>query len=145
MFGFTRWTLLLAMVVVSGICAGITVGVGQSPVPKGHDPGLQDAIKKALDGKTPVAETGDAILDGLIDAVNDTGSILDGSVLDEELGKMDLADDSSAPNQFDSERAAVAESLLKASRRLERIGSSDKSRRELVAQMRSEAVRLLSE
>lgn len=140
MFGFTRWTIMLAMIVVSAIFTGITVGIAQTP-PADPDAQVQEAIKSALQGKEPAPGSA-AIPEDVARIFSRQGSVLDGSSLDPDLEFGTKASEASAG---DSERAFAAEMLLKSSRKLEGIGPADKTRQELVAKMRSEAVRLLSE
>jgi hypothetical protein len=106
-----------------------------------------DQIQKALRGKS--VETGDGILDDMLEVLQQRGSILDGSSLDEGLNELTPAVDSShsgnATSQTtDANNARVAESLLKSARLLEKLGKLNGNQRSLVAQMRRVAVDLLT-
>ncbi len=139
MFAITRWSLLIAMIVLSGILAGITAGIAQSPSTDPEPPELK-MFREALEGKGPVGETGNGIMDDLLDIAGQRKSVLHGSSLDPSVvGKPDSA------NSGESQRALAAELLLRTSRTLEQIGPADRSRQELVKKMRGEAGRLLSE
>lgn len=131
-------------------------------------PRAEQKIRDALRGKS-LEPTGDGMLDDVIEIVRRRGSVLDGSVLDgdmldtseQSLPNRDSAEPRSSGQNFlhgggttarairsrrDIEnRAAAAEQLLRAARLLMQTGDADASRRELVAQMRAEAVKLLSQ
>ncbi|MCG8653628.1 MAG: hypothetical protein MI861_27570 [Pirellulales bacterium] len=151
MFGLTRWTFALLMIVLSGIFAGLTVGWAQSP-PAETEPPAQKKIRVALQGEQVEADSGDVVLDDILRVIRQQGSVLDGSVLDPKACQSSLLKEDSladapppASSQEEiSQRAYTAELLLLTSRRLEQIGAVDKTRKQLVAEMRDEAARLLS-
>lgn len=97
-----------------------------------------EAIRDALEGELPENPSADGVFDDVLRVIKDRGSILDGSVLDQQPV---IADRKSAA----TERAIAAEQLLKASRMLEQLASSDGNRASLVKRMRGEAAKLLSE
>jgi hypothetical protein len=175
MFGLTRWTILITAVVVSAIFAGITVGIAQSPSPKSPSPETPSEpdplpqltlpqlplpqvplpetpapveppasalkhISDILQGKKPSTGTGGLEMNGLGKILGEMGSVLDGSPLDPALEIENTCEDSE-----ESARAVAAELLLKTARKLEQISPADPSRRQLVIQMRGEAVKLLSQ
>ncbi len=104
------------------------------------DPGLQHKIRAAIESGD-FAETGDPGLDEVLQILQKQGSVLDGSILEP-------AADEGIPEkrpQSASVKARAAECLLKAARVLEKIDPADKTRRDLVNQMRRESVRLLTQ
>jgi hypothetical protein len=110
-----------------------------SPAPDLASPAGQK-IREALDDELPRHVTsGDGVLDDVIGIIKRRGSILDGSSLDTNVVIEHRR------TNGNSKQAYVAEQLLKSSRLLEGIGSSDTNRADLVNKMRAEAVRLLSE
>lgn len=128
-FGF----LFLAIVVADS-------AVGQETTPR-----AEQKIRDALQGDSP-KPTGDGMLDDVIDLVRRRGSILDGSVLDSPEMRPKAAASglvSQPPHSIES-RALAAEQLLRAARLLMHAGDVDECRRDLVARMRSEAVKLLT-
>ena len=173
MFGLTRWTILITAIVLSAICAGITVGIAQSPSPESPsepeplpqltlpqlplpDVPLPQApapvqpsasalkhISDILQRKKRATETGDLKVDGLGKILGEMGSVLDGSQLDPSLDIENASQESE--HSEESARAVAAELLLKTARKLEQITPADPSRRQLVIKMRGEAVKLLSQ
>ncbi|TWU55310.1 hypothetical protein [Rubripirellula reticaptiva] len=99
----------------------------------------QQEIREALQGKT-TSETGDGVLDDILQVIKSQGSVLDGSVLDAS----DLPAGNRRANVSAHHRAVVAEQLLRSARMLFETGPIDDSRGELIRQMRSEAARLLT-
>ncbi|TWT79916.1 hypothetical protein CA13_13260 [Planctomycetes bacterium CA13] len=83
--------------------------------------------------------------------IRDLGSVLDGSSLDPANAPASATTGGAARNTVQgfkrkgSKRIRVAETLLRNSRNLEMTTPLDKPRRELVAQMRREAIRLIQE
>jgi hypothetical protein len=148
MFGLSRLTILVAAVILAGICLGITVGIAQT-LPPSSD--TEEKIRQALDGKA-TDETGDGVLDDVLGVIKSRGSILDGSSLDPDAPLSDppaSGQQSAAAkhpsDSTDREKSRAAELLLKTARKLEEIRPGNRSRREMVKKMRSEAVKLLSE
>ncbi len=105
-----------------------------------QDSHATDQIQKALQGKS--VETGDGILDDMLDVLQERGSILDGSSLDEGLDRLSPA--SGVSLSPDSNHAHAAESLLKSARLLEKLGKLGSKQQALVVQMRRVAVDLLT-
>ncbi len=123
----------LPIVIASLVFGVLTVSLADKP-----DPPEQQQIRQALDG----AETGDSgngILDDVLDVIKHQGSILDGSVLDDS----ELVPE---PNPaLLSKHAIVAEQLLRAARLLESLEKPDRQRETLIQGMRGEARKLLSD
>ena len=63
MFGFHRLTML-AIIVLSGVLAGVTVGIAQSPTAD-PEPPAQQKIRKTLDGADS-SESTDPILNDIL-------------------------------------------------------------------------------
>jgi hypothetical protein len=105
------------------------------------NPATQQRIRQALEG-TGATPSGDGMLDDVLQFIERRGSVLDGSELESVESELGIAN---TPVDAPPGRAHAAESLLKAARRLEKIEPLDKTRRELVNQMRREAVRLLTQ
>ncbi len=106
----------------------------------------EQQIRNALEGKSN-GPTGDGVLDDVLGLIKNQGSILDGSVLDNKTelnSSPQTAIDRSADIEIDR-RARVAEELLRTARLLIEVGPVDQARAELVASMRREAIRLLTE
>ena len=100
-------------------------------------------IQQALRGES--VETGDGILDDMLDVLKKRGSILDGSSLDSELaGDTESAQTSVAAGSSKAKQARVCESLLKSARLMEKLGKLSAEQRDLVAQMRQQAGQLLT-
>ena len=109
------------------------------------DPQTQQRILQALKGKRG-PESGDGVLDDMLEIIKRNGSVLDGSELESVESELDSNRGLGKPaSDSRPNRARAAESLLKTARRLERIEPLDKTRCELVNQMRREAVRLLTQ
>ncbi len=108
---------------------------------------LEQGFRDALEGRLPSGETGNGVFDDLVSVIRKQGSVLDGSSLDPKLLEDDanVFGNTTAPADARSENAHAAEQLLKASRLLEQIGSTAIDRSELIANMRVEAGKLLSE
>ncbi len=140
MYDYGRWLILIAIMAVTGIFAGITVGIAQTPTRENAEASALEEIRGVLDGKTPAGQTNDPILNDVLNVIRQQGSVLDGSSLDLPSG-----DAAESVESTDSQRALAAELLLRTSRTLEQIGPVDKTRQQLVKQMRGEAVRLLSQ
>lgn len=104
-----------------------------------RDERIQRIIRDSLE-QGSAAETGDPVLDDVLQVIKNRPSILQGSSLDPAVDQ-----DSPKPDSTVSARAHAAECLLRAARVLERIDLADENRRELVNQMRRESVRLLTE
>ncbi len=96
---------------------------------------IGDALKK---GEHP--ETGDPVLDDADSS--EGGSILAGFDSGPRGSRATIREDQR--NQSVSAKARAAECLLKAARKLEKVEPIDKTRRDLVNQMRRESVRLLA-
>lgn len=118
-----------------------------SPDPSASSPSsaVEQRIRDALDDELPRIATRrggvrDIVMEDVRDMIERNGSILDGSSLDPKLAAAEGRRPAGESNQ-----AQVAEQLLKASRLLERVGSRDKDRADLVQRMRAEAVKLLSQ
>lgn len=137
-----RFGLLLLSIMIVG------PALGQETSPQ-----AEQKIRDALRGDSP-KPTGDGMLDDIIEIVRRRGSILDGSILDGSV--LDVPNPASeatgpappSPPSIESRavetRALAAEQLLRAARLLMHAGDADESRRDLVARMRSEAVKLLT-
>ncbi|TWU47413.1 hypothetical protein Poly51_52130 [Rubripirellula tenax] len=107
---------------------------------------VEHKIREALDGNAP-AETGDGVLDDVLGVIKSQGSILDGSILDDRTTNTDPGRrlTSRTRQSVDVDRRAVAaEQLLRAARLLLAADPTSESGVRLVAQMRREAVKLLS-
>lgn len=121
------------------------VDVGDPPKSKVKDSstGPQSKIRDVLRGNQP-APTGDGVLEDVLGVIQRQGSVLDGSLLDaQSLPKPILSgEDASKPNAV-TQRALVAEQLLRAARMLEEISVDDVSK-SLVASMRRQAGALLT-
>ncbi len=119
--------------------------------PKVAKKSLQE-IREALQGKNG-GETGDGMLDDVLGVIQRQGSILDNSIFDDEpvdLGtdkrRSETPIDGVANSQADiNSRAAVAEHLLRVARMLVESEPMNQDRLNLVARMRLEAVKLLSQ
>ena len=104
----------------------------QQSQPIRRNPQVEKKIRDAIENGD-FQETGDPVLDDLLKFMREN-SVLRNTSLDPALD---------SPGATTSARARAAESLLKSARLLEKIESSDKTRQDLVNQLRSEAVRLL--
>ena len=138
---FSKPTRIAVTFSFAALCTCL-IAVAQTPDPP------HNRIRQALEGNLPDKGTGDGtgdgVLDDVIDIIKQRGSVLDGSVLDgSSLDEGSAGQDKQTVDR--SDRAAVAEQLLKASRLLERLGEADRSRRLLIKQIRDEAAKLLSE
>lgn len=102
------------------------------------DPPEQQRIRQALDG-VETDDSGDGILDDVLEVIKQQGSILDGSVLDDRESKQEPS------AAIESKQALVAEQLLKTSRLLQSLGNPNREREALIQGMRSEARKLLSD
>jgi hypothetical protein len=130
---FSKSLRVIVAFSIAAFCFGL-LAIADKP-----DSSPQNRIRQALEGKTPDNSSGDGVLDDVIGVINQQGSILDGSSLDDRpIPDLDRT-------SSETSRAIAAEQLLKASRLLEKLGRSDKSRRVLVKQMRGEAAKLVSE
>lgn len=98
----------------------------------------EDKIRRALDGGTD-ADDG-TMLGGILGAIQERGSVLDGSSLDDDAYTPALPPVIAQESQF-----LVAEQLLKTSRLLKQIRPTDRESLEMVNQMRLAAVKLLTE
>ena len=101
-----------------------------------------EAIKKGIGNALQSGQSlrsDDPVLDEVLQVIGERGSILDGSSLDE----IKTTEHVEKPKIGSSKRAIAAESLLKAARKLEKLGSINKTQAALVAQMRRQAVELL--
>ena len=157
-----RIVIAVVVVVLSGIFAGVTVGIAQttgssrSPAttpnptakrgsePERHAPpaprplteltlpsdvplptefsggeAQQARIREALRGRMTDAETGDPVLDELLQVIRKRGSVLDGSSL--------AGPEPQTSSERPPARARAAESMLRAARRLEQIDPLDKN------------------
>lgn len=120
---------------------------GEIPLPRQAtaDPRIQARIRAAINGDS-LPESGDPILQGMLDVLKSRGSILDGSTLDQELGIPAVKSPEKAnrrTKQQSSKAARVAEMLLKTARLMESLGPMDKNREQLIEKMRQESRRLL--
>lgn len=161
---------------VFAVLAGIgTTGIGQVKLPQVKEsdppvlklppleesqleplpehPGIEARIRQAIDeGSGAPAETGDALLDGILNTLQRRGSVLKGTALDNVEGEPEVPS-----NQLDSVNESVvgsglgandyhlAEQLLKSARLLSKHPRLDGERRALVQEMRRAATRLLNE
>jgi hypothetical protein len=144
-----------------------------SPQPPPDNPALRQAIDRALRGDKSVTAP-EPLADGLIDAIRDRKSVLEGSLLDPAREKR--GGDNPAPPPLAGSTADVtgspadglpqpspsrpsesgrlsepgrqhwlaAELLLKTARLIDKLDPADENRQRLVNQMRREAVRLLT-
>jgi hypothetical protein len=101
----------------------------------------EQKIRDALDGRSPVGETGDGVLDDVLGIIKQRRSILQGSSLD----PINSDSQTTGGRHSVSKMALAAEQVLKAARLLENVGRPDQGRADLVKRMRAEAVKLLSE
>ncbi len=137
MYEYGRWLVVLAVMAVMGIFTGLSVGVAQSPNETKRQQSIEEKFRQAIESGNP-GQSSDPILNDLLELAGQQ-SLLKNSMLGKELDAMEGA------SSAQSRHAHAAESLLRAARRLEQIGSRDKTRQQLVKQMRSEAVKLLTE
>jgi hypothetical protein len=128
-------TMLFALMASLFTCTDV---IAQLP---GRDsrPGPKEKIRDVLEGAQP-APTGDGVLEDILGVIQNQGSILDGSMLDENA----IQPMSSHRSRSITRRAQVAEQLLRAARMLEAI-TSDESSANLVQSMRQQAAKLLVE
>lgn len=117
-----------------------------------RDARTRDTIRDALRGREGGASaTGDAILDDVIGIIRTQGSVLDGTILDEDVEAVlpPGAIASGAPHpdasmvDVSEQRYRVAESLLRTARLLSGLPDADGQRQSLVRQLRMEAARCL--
>ncbi len=108
----------------------------------------EQRIQDALKGKS--VQSRDDFEQDMLNVLKDRGSILKGSLLD-ELSQSDSQSKPTrglhAPNQVSndsSQRARVAESLLKSARLIQKLGKLNDSQSRLVRQLREQAHDLLS-
>ena len=111
------------------------------PQPQATD-GVQNQIRDALQGDSPVGSA-DPVLDDVLQIIQQRGSILDGSSLD-ELERPAKSTHLKSDRSPAFKRARAAESLLKAARHLEQIGPLDDAQGKLIQQMRQQSARLLT-
>ncbi len=108
------------------------------PLPPEASPEAKERIRRALSGEDGETMTGDPTLDDVLQIIKRRGSILDGSTLADR--------ESSHPDKnmkTTTERARVAESLLRSARLLERLPDGGADRADLINSMRSEAANVL--
>lgn len=104
--------------------------------------GPQEKIRDVLQGQQP-APTGDGVLEDVLGVIQRQGSVLDGSVLDKAPpAERENGTQSKSISNSLTQRAHVAEQLLRSARMLESI-SDDESSTELVASIRRQAGILL--
>ncbi|QDT10634.1 hypothetical protein [Planctomycetes bacterium K23_9] len=118
------------------------------PIPM--QPDAAGKIQAALDGQR--IQTGDGVLDDVLQIARQRGSILDGSSLDVDLDSSQESDPSAKhSNRPSGKQSAVteacrtAESLLKSARLLEKMATLDDDQVNLIRQLRRQSLRLLSE
>ena len=101
------------------------------------DKSAKETLQNALDGKS--VQSG-GMLHDVIEVIEQRGSILDGSVLDEDPPSLQTRQPvSDAVDQ----RFLVAESLLRTARRLESLDAKQHQDRKLIREMRLRAISLL--
>lgn len=150
----------------------IPENIGEDPPPSNGEGRVPEAIRDAIRQRGDQRETGDAILDGVLDAIRRRGSVLDGSPLDprqrdgDPLPQPELrplpregSGNGFAPppgrrrgaatrprSPIDAEgRFLLAEQLLKTARLLALRPDADPARRQLIDDLRAEAARVLAE
>ena len=139
-------TALIGVVTISVFAFGaFKIGAGEpppsaTPIAEPVSPAEQQ-IRDAIEGKSPAGETGDGLLDDVLGVIKQRRSILDGSSLD----FLDSDSETTGGPHSVSGMALAAEQMLKAARLLEKVGTADQDRADLVKRMRAEAVKLLSE
>ncbi len=110
-------------------------------IPSNADPEVQRIIRERLE-QGNFEETGNPVIDDILQLMKKVGpSVLKDSSLDPAADQHAIK----KPANAVSAKARAAECLLKAARNLEKIEPLDKTRRDLVNQMRRESVRLLTE
>lgn len=152
----------------SGESAAVENGGNQVVVPLSEPARrwIEQALRRqANDPTAPIPSTGDALLDDVLDVIRRQGSVLDGSMLDEQLEEdtRSLLDRSTGPDAeavplpprpddslpgdptvaHPDARFHVAESLLRAARELAALPRRDASSDRLIAAMREQATVLL--
>lgn len=144
-----------------------------SDLPPTGDDRIPERIRDALRQRGDHGETGDAILDGVLDAIRSQGSVLDGSPLDARqsvdeprprpelrpLPQEGFGRGSEEPrrdrrksgypghdrSRVDAEaHFLLAEQLLKTARLLDALSDSDPARQRLIENLRGEAARILA-
>ena len=149
MTGLTWLCLNSAILLADGPLDSITLPDGLVPfeiVPK-DDPDARKAFQAMVqDGADAVAS--DPIMDEIMQVYSHRGSVLDGSLLDP---KCDFWDETSPPpsgplphRQDVLQRLRAAELLLKTSRMIDKIKPLSENQRQLVIQMRQEAVKIMA-
>lgn len=150
--------------------------VGQPAAPPlGQPPAGQtarDKILELIEGEEGAEETGDPVLDGVLDLLRTEGSVLDGSSLDPRLAPQPLPENRRLPESRlppdrwppyvdgdgrpqprerdgregadDTARYLLAEQLLRTARMLAAEPPLDSQRRRLIEDLRREAIRSLS-
>lgn len=139
--------------VILGLAFWANAAAAKDPPGPEETDSQQAKIMQALQGDGP-AQTGDGVLDDILEIAKQRGSVLDGSLLDDDrsddrLPGVELGDPShkmtspqkSATSQ-PARTARVAEQLLKAARLLESV-SNDDSNDPLIDAMRRKAGDLL--
>lgn len=124
---------------------------GLEPLPE--HPGVEARIRQAIDeGSETPAQTGDAVLDGILNTLQRRGSVLRGTALDEAndepvvpSNQLDTAQDSFVGSGLGGSDYHLAEQLLKSARLLSKHPRLDGERKALVQAMRDAATRLLNE
>ncbi|GAA5510360.1 hypothetical protein [Novipirellula caenicola] len=117
-----------------------TLPTEASPEPSSTPNPIEQKIRSVLEGASDDVRSSDPLLDDVLGIIKSRGSILDGSSLDPAL------DAATGPAGNDREASVrAAESLLRSARLLSQIEPQDSARTELVAKLRYEAWRLLSE
>lgn len=104
------------------------------------DPAARQAISKVLQGES-VVDSGHRLPDEIRELLHSTGSVLDGSSLDRD----NIEPAVSPATSRGVRQAHAAEMLLKTARLLDKIEPASENRKQLVNQMRSEAVRILQQ
>jgi|GEM_PF-3855247 len=122
--------------------SGGSVILPSNPEPAPQSTGLElpAAIAESAGSEPPEVSEGD--YRAAMELLEKQGSVLQGSVLDPQL-EADIIDHARAP-AVDRRRAAVAELLLRAARKLEKLPIDNRSL-QLVEQLRSEAQRQLNQ
>lgn len=101
----------------------------------------RDRIRQALEGSDGGSESGDGVLEGVLDVIQARGSVLRGSALEAPVAvRGGLGPEGTAARA----RAVAAEQLLKAARLLEALETPSSARGDLIGRMRNEAASVLA-
>ena len=132
----------LSVLALAGVLFAILFTKSSAEPP---DQELQRAFEKAANGEFEPGGTGNGIADDVLEVMRQRRPIADRLPSDPWLDAEDSAIGSSDRDESVTQKAVVAEQMLRAARLLEKVSERKPDRVTLIKRMRSEARQLLSE